>query len=166
MTHDYSPLHDMHDTLAHTRACARAEARSSPNLMLVRSSTSWLPIFSPAARRRRTRSEALCDALQVGDFNDKDHEAFCQGPNNADLVSTNAAQAPNDAHHGARQQLTAQPTPTDFADAKADNTPNKVALDFLHPSANYDDQVRDTVSSYDRQNNFSSFLVLSTHSPC
>ena len=163
MTHDYSPLHDMHDTLAHTRACARAEARSSPNLMLVRSSTRS---FRLQRVDDATRSEALCDALQVGDFNDKDHEAFCQGPNNADLVSTNAAQAPNDAHHGARQQLTAQPTPTDFADAKADNTPNKVALDFLHPSANYDDQVRDTVSSYDRQNNFSSFLVLSTHSPC
>ena len=82
--------------------------------------------------------------MQVGDFHDIDHDAFCQGPNNADLVSTNAAQAANDAHYGARQQLAAQPTPTDFADAKADNRPNKTALDLPHPSANKDDQVRET----------------------
>ena len=35
--------------------------------------------------------------MQVGDFHDIDHDAFCRGPNNADLVSTNAAQAATDA---------------------------------------------------------------------
>jgi len=80
-------------------------------------------------------------------------------------VSINSAQAANDAHHGAHQQLAAQPTPTDFADAKADNRPNKTALDFPHQPANYDDQVRDTLSSYVRRIIFAPFLVLSIHPP-
>jgi hypothetical protein len=112
-----------------------------------------------------TSSEALRDALQAGDFNENDHDALCQGPNNEDFVSTNTDQAANDAYHGARQQLNVQPTTTGFADAKEDNRPSKVARNFPHQSANYDDQVRDTLSSYDRQIICSSFHLSSSFSP-
>ena len=88
--HDDSPPHDMHDTLTRTRAWAREEVRYSQNQMLVARALTGSRSFQLQRVDNATSSEALRDALQVGDFEKKDHDAFFQGPNNEDFVSSNA----------------------------------------------------------------------------
>ena len=80
----------MHDTLTRTRAWAREEARYSQNQMLVARALTGSRSFQLQRVDNATSSEALRDALQVGDFEKKDHDAFFQGPNNEDFVSSNA----------------------------------------------------------------------------
>ena len=80
----------MHDTLTRTRVWAREEARYSQNQMLVARALTDSRSFQLQRVDDATSSEALHDALQVGDFEKKDHDAFFQGPNNEDFVSSNA----------------------------------------------------------------------------
>ena len=82
--------HDMHDTLTRTRVWAREEVRYFPNQMLVARALTDSRSFQLQRVDNATSSEALRDALQVGDFEKKDHDAFFQGPNNEDFVSSNA----------------------------------------------------------------------------
>ena len=80
----------MHDALTRTRAWAREEARYSQNQMLVARALTGSRSFQLQRVDNATSSEVLRDALQVGDFEKKDHDAFFQGPHNEDFVSSNA----------------------------------------------------------------------------